>query len=190
MKFPERFTEWKKRKAESLESRKESGDTFILYLLLFPVMFAFFGLAVDVAAASYTQNTLQSALDTATQSTVSQSSNTLFGPTLDITKTQKQVYRLYDKNRNSPFTACQGTDDLPYAASAAVYKIKPPSGCGFSVNYIRLNTSAIVKGRTVTNVVDVGVTEYSNYLFLGFIGMDHQQYQINSRAYLTAGQSV
>ena len=175
-----------------LKRDRERGDTFILYFMLFPVMFAFFGLAVDVAAANYTAGTLQSALDTATQSAVAQSQTTASkAPTLTLAQAKEKIYHVYDANRTGnqkiPFLACQGTN-VPYANSQG--QIRPTSNCGFTVNSISVTPTSTVGGKVVRNVVKVSVTEYSKYMFLYVIGMEYQKYNITSQAFLTTGRGA
>lgn len=48
-----------------LKLDKENGNSFIMYILLLPVLMGFFGLAVDSGISYYTRTGMQNALDSA-----------------------------------------------------------------------------------------------------------------------------
>jgi Flp pilus assembly protein TadG len=158
-----------------------------MFFLLMPTLFGAFGLSVDVAVGTYTGTSLQSALDTATQSAVSASNNPAVGSTPGLTASEAQatIYRVYDANRNSsgkvPFLACQGTDLDYYAGGTPV---NPVSGCGFTETTFTFTPS----GGSGQNLVEITVVEYSHYIFLHMFNMEFQPYEITSSARLTASR--
>lgn len=165
---------------------KEDANTFIIYIMLFPVIFSAFGVSVDLAIGTYTNTNLQSALDTATQSSLSRAvnpgtnGNTSFSPSLTSDAAHQYITDFYDKNRTdisndreNPFLRCQNT---PIAGAQLVI---PPSGCAWSEKSYTLN----ITGNVLQ--ANVEVYEESEPVFLGMIGVETIKYTITSSARTT-----
>lgn len=156
-----------------------------------PVLFACFGFAVDIAAATLTSGSLQSNADAATQSVVSQSKNAYANnkPGLSANDALAGFVKYYDANRkggyvgssatvnNNPFLHCQGTSPAPYSNAL-------PSRCGFKITSFQYSNNGTLKGGANLRV---SVQEQSNTLFLRIMGINTLTYNINSNARL--GQS-
>jgi len=166
------------------KKNKEDASVLIIYMMLFPVIFAAFGVSVDLAIGTYTNTNLQSALDTATQSSLSRAvnpgtnGNTSFTPRLTAESARSYMIDYYDGNRTSvgnenPFIRCQSK---PKVGSVLV---TPPSGCAWSQNSFGFGISG--------NVLEVNVEVYeeSKPVFLNMIGVDTIKYTITSSARTT-----
>lgn len=166
----------------------ERGNSLVFVVLLMPVFFACFGFAIDIAAATMTTSSLQTNLDSATQSVVSQSRNAYANnrPGLSATEARNNMIAYYDANRlsgyknvnktsnNNPFLLCQGV-------AVAPYNIALPSSCGFKVTSFQYsNTGNLAGGANIR----VTVTEKSNTMFLRLIGITELDYSISSDARL------
>jgi len=181
-----------KTKLETLFEKKfgnsEKGNTFVFVLILFPLLMACFGLAIDTAAATLTTTTLQSAADAATQSVLSQSKNSFSNnkPGLSADSALSEFVKYYDANRkggysgsttpsnNSPFLLCTGSS----AGGKSVH-----SGCGFQITSFKYNTDSPIDA--IGSNISVTVREKSQTLFIRIIGVDTLDYQISSKARLT-----
>jgi hypothetical protein len=168
------------------KKNKEDANTLVMYIMLFPVIFSAFGVSVDLAIGTYTNTNLQSALDTATQSSLSRAvnpgtnGNTLFSPSLTSDAAHQYITDFYDKNRTdisndneNPFIRCQTT---PIAGASLV---TPPSGCAWSENSYNLG----ITGNVLQ--ADVEIYEESSPVFLGMVGVDAIKYTITSSARTT-----
>jgi Flp pilus assembly protein TadG len=162
---------------------EQSEATFILWFMLMPLFLGLMGLGIDVAAANYTKSSLQSALDTATQSAISASRNPPTGTTPQLTSDQARqlIYQIYDTNRyasgKAPFLKCQGPNGVPWTEGQT--RVTPPSGCGFTLKAYGYT------GANGRNAVNITITEYSSTTFLRFLGINTQKYEIASKAELT-----
>lgn len=163
---------------------REVGNTFVLYILLFPVVFAAFGLAIDTTLATYTQTSLQSSLDAALQSSLSRAVNpgaagtgTATQPLLSKADAHKDIINVYDINRTSsgeqPFVNCSD------GAVAGFTSISPPSGCGW------LQKSFVFKNASGAISSSMTIREQSSPIFLRFVGIDEFTYDISSDARIT-----
>lgn len=190
-----------------LSRNEEGGGMMVLYLLLFPLVFTIFGLAVDTTLATYTQTSIQSNLDAATQSALSRANNPgthgnkTDKPFLSPEETKSNIIRTYDFNRydssEQPFLRCQ-TTPMPSnikqgeawkAGNGAVLTsdynaklVNPPSRCPW--------TQTEYVFRTHNNQVSVTMTvaETSNTLFLNYLGFSEFKYYITSEARITYQQ--
>lgn len=170
---------------------KESGNSIVAYVMLFPVVFASFGLAVDTTVATYTQTSLQSNLDAATQSTLSQANNpgqngnSNYYPGLRSNIAEQTFVNVYDMNRSGgkeqPFVICQGsvtsTDSIPAGASPRL--IRPATGCSFTLNQFNYRVS----GSEVS--LYVNIVEKSKPVFLRYVGVDEFKYNLISESRIT-----
>jgi len=173
-----------KKLKDKLPKQDESGNSFLMYLLLMPVLVATMGLGIDVSINTYTQNTLQSALDQATQSTVSLAKNPdATHSNVSLFEEMKQtVRRIYDQNRIGKLAnlACQG-QDTPWSDEGGV-KVVPPSGCG----YTELEVNIVSGGAgNRDQYLTASVVEYSKNPFSGMLGFPFQEYHIKSEAVIT-----
>lgn len=195
-----------------LSRNEEGGGMMVLYLLLFPLVFTIFGLAVDTTLATYTQTSIQSNLDAATQSALSRANNPgthgnkTDKPFLSPEETKSNIIRTYDFNRydssEQPFLRCQ-TTAMPshikqgeaWSAGAGAtsagyvnlsdYKAKlinPPSGCAWT------QTEYLFRNHNNQVSVKMTVGETSNTLFLSYLGFSEFKYYITSEARITYQQ--
>lgn len=170
------------------EERNEEGNSLIIYILLMPVLVLTMGLGIDLAINTYTQNTLQSALDQATQSAVSEANNpTATTQSVSLyTDMKVTVEKIYDANRIGKLAnlACQGTSTTPwYSGPLGGSHITPPSGCGYNeVSFKIVDTGS---GANRTQYLTSEVVEYSKNSFLGMLGLPYQEYIIASQATIT-----
>ncbi len=145
------------------------------------------GLGIDLSINTYTQNTLQSALDQATQSAVSLAQNpTSSSQSVSLYDSLKYtVENIYDANRIGKLAnlQCQGTTTLPwYSGNLGGQHIMPPSGCG----YTEVNMNIVNGGPgNRTKYLSTEVVEYSKNSFLGMLGLPYQEYIIASQATIT-----
>jgi Flp pilus assembly protein TadG len=164
---------------------KEAGNSLIVTLLLFPVMFAAFGTSVDLSIAVYTQSTLQSSLDTGAQSALSralnpgQVGNTTLAPRLTRDAARSYLIQFYDLNRSNtndnsnPFLKCQKR-----ATGGGTY-VNPTSGCGFTLK----NFAFSVSGNRLT--LNATVYETSHTIFIHTVGVKEVKYTIQTSARTT-----
>lgn len=176
-------------KAKNLEVR-ESGNSIVAYVMLFPVVFASFGLAVDTTVATYTQTSLQSNLDAATQSTLSQANNPGMNgnranyPALRANIAEETFLNVYGINRNGgneqPFVICQTqvtlTDNILPGSPRLV---NPGTGCNFTLNRFTYS----VTDSTVS--LNANIVEESKTVFLRFVGLETFKYNLISDARIT-----
>jgi len=174
-----------------INKRKETrghGNTLILYIMWMPLLIGVFGVAVDSAVAVYTQSTLQSGLDTATQSALSRAVNPgtnvnkTLKPNLTLKAARDYTIEFYDANRangKNPFVKCQNSLTKLQGPGAVYtdYKlVTPASGCAWTEGTFRMKTDG-------TNVeVTANIVETSQTLFLKLIGIDQFTYNVTSSA--------
>ena len=174
------------------KSKRESGSTLVLYIMWMPLLIGVFGVGVDSAIGAYTQSTLQSSLDTATQSALSRAvnpgtnGNTTFKPKLTTEAARNYTISFYDTNRSggeNPFLQCQTSIMTPSEDAEITYRdfkfVSPPSGCGYTEGTFRMTTSGN-KVELTTNVL-----ETSSTVFLHAIGVPELKYNITSSARVT-----
>lgn len=163
---------------------KEDGNSLVVTLLLFPVMFAVFGVAVDHTIATYTQATLQSALDNGAQSALSralnpgEAGNTTLAPKLTYPAAQNYFRQFYDQNRSAknddsnPFLACQ-------TEATKGELIMGPSGCGWTEQKFDF----FATGNTLR--LDSRVYEESHPIFIKVFGVDRIKYTLETSSRTT-----
>lgn len=141
----------------------ERGNSFLMYILLFPVIFTFFGLALDTGISYYTRVGIQSAADSAALAGSTQFNNgayfTLNQPRADATA--KSIYG--DNRKEYPNLLCAYGKQC-YSFTSEVY------------NQNRGSTT------TRNNVYRITIQEKSRTLFLNFLGMSDQSYTIKAQA--------
>lgn len=177
----------KKYKQTKHSPQRENGNALVMYIMAFPVVFSFFGLAVDATLATYTQTSLQSNLDAAVQSTLSravnpgEAGNLATQPTLTLEQAHQYAVNIYDANRigtgEQPFIQCQTSPVVsPGAHGSYARLINPPSGCDWTeTSFMFLDSGGNLN-------IEMSVTETSKTVFLQFLSIDHFTYNITSEA--------
>lgn len=183
-----------------LRKRSEKGaSTLIMFVVLMPLFIMVFGYGVDTAIATYTKNTLQDSLDSATQSALSMSVNPPLGTTnggvsvLTPAQTMKYVNDLYDMNRKGKvpqLLTCYKNAGKP--AEAGYNTVTPasssinrnPSGKCYQITSPKITTG---DKNNRTKTLTVTVIEYSRNSFLAtfFPNLQYQKYVITSKATIT-----
>lgn len=181
----------KKLKGTKHVQSKDNGNTIILYIMLFPVVFAAFGLAVDTTVATFTQTSLQSSLDAATQSALSRavnpggSADAQYKPYLDPKLTLNNTINIYDFNRvgtnEQPFVICQNAITIASETSVIDPRLITPvgSGCGFTLNDFQLNNTDRY------STIKINIVEKSKPIFLRYVGINEFKYDLYSEARIT-----
>lgn len=182
----------KKWKTPTLKQVKETGNVVVFYVIMFPIFFGAFGLAVDTTVATYTRSSLQSNLDAATQSALSRAfnpgigGNTTSNPKVIAATAKTDTLDVYDTNRapagEQPFVTCQTSPTIVEGVSGSPSLIKPTkTNCGFTLYSFNLSSS----GRNA--VIEATVVEKSKTLFLTYLGFPEFTYVIKSEARITYG---
>lgn len=159
-------------------SPKEDGNLLIWYVACFFVLMGVFGVAVDTSFNTYARNTLQNSLDSAVVAAASKTTPTTDGRII-INKQQalNTIESLYDQNRKSvPDAICN---------SSTKYKVTHPrsgesymgNGNCWVMTSFRVNESA--------GTISVSVREYKPNYFLKMLGLQQQEFRLNSTARLT-----
>lgn len=172
---------------EKRKNARETANSLVLYVLWMPLMFGVFGVAVDSAVATYTVATLQSGLDTATQSALARSSNPGTGSNTttkpSLTQAQARTYTInfYDANRSNgknSFIHCQ-KNAISGTGSTTVKFITPPSGCGW--------TETSFSYKPVGNAVELktSIIEETGTVFLYTLGIKDLKFPVTSSARTT-----
>lgn len=171
---------------EKLHSKrlKEAGGTLTTFILLFPVIFSVFGLALDFSLATSTKTALQGAMDTATQVTLSQAKNPTTAnvanarPQLNKDQAYQTLTRYYGLNRignggnaKTPFLICQ--------TSLAPEGTRLVNG-GTNCNWSEMSFSFTDTGRQLD--IKYTVREQSATIFLSFLNIEKLTYTIQSSA--------
>lgn len=175
----------KLRKHKGVSGDREEGNSLVLYLLMIPVVFSFFGLAVDATIATYTQTSLQSNLDAALQSTLSRATNpggagnAAVKPTFPPGTINRLVNEIYDQNRKGngeqPFVICQ-TSPIKSSSGFGSTLVVPDSGCGWTQGFF-----AYGNNNNELRLM-VSITEQSKPVFLQFLDIEVFTYNIQSQA--------
>lgn len=168
--------------------KDESGNSFLMYLLLMPVLVATMGFGMDISINTYTQNTLQSSLDQATQSSVSLARNPdVTSNTVSLyEELRQQVRNIYDANRMGKLAnlACQGERGRAwYQGELGGEQVTPPSGCGYTE--VSVNITLGGGGSYREQYLTAEVVEYSKNSFMAMFGIPYQEYHIRSEAVIT-----
>lgn len=179
------FQSFIKKIIQNRTERNETGNSLVVTVLMFPLLFGVFGLSLDLSVAVYTQNTLQSSLDTAAQSALSRAlnpgeiGNVTLAPTLTYEAAQEYFRTFYDVNRSNvndnsnPFLKCQTT----------VYEngdfVNPASGCGYTEKFFDFN---IVDDKLT---IDARIYETSHAIFIPIFGVTELKYHLETSARTT-----
>jgi Putative Flp pilus-assembly TadE/G-like len=153
--------------------RNEKGQaTFIIILLMFPLMLGFFGLAVDTARGTYLRQSVQNNLDSALASSASQ---VLLNGRIDAQASRKIAVELYSDNRrsNEGSFRCAKTSDL---------KVGEVLAGKYSCKWILSSFSLSPDGKTVR----MTVRENTPNAFLQIVGIKEFNLKASASAKLTA----
>lgn len=173
--------------------KSEAGNSSVVwYILMTPLMVLLLGYGIDTSLATLTKNTLQQALDQATQSAVSLAANpgkdgnttnnvSIITPQVE-TKILDTFHQVYDANRMGQLTNLICQNDTPMPDTAGQVHV-PNSGCGWSEVTLR-----IVNGGTGNRerFLEAEVIEYSKNPFLSMINLPTQKYTITSQATISS----
>lgn len=174
-------------------SKNEEGNSSLVwYILMAPLMVLLLGYGIDTSLATLTKNTLQQALDQATQSAVSLAANpgkdgnvtndvSVITPQVE-TKILDTFHQVYDANRMGQLNnlICQNNNPQP-ETPGTVYV--PNSGCGWSEVTLRIVSGGVGNRE---KYLEAEVVEYSKNPFLAMINLPTQQYTITSQATITS----
>ena len=172
----------------SRREHQESGNTLVVFVMLFPVMFTIFGLAVDISIANYVKESVQNSINTATQITLSQASNPINSDRPMLTNNQAYdiVKRLYAQNTNRgvdatgasgttlPFLLCQ-TSPQPGGVLTTAPTV---STCAWT----ELNNGFQFSNANRTLSIQYSAVEVSRTAFLQFINLGTLKYEITGKA--------
>jgi Flp pilus assembly protein TadG len=176
----------KLREFKENKRNNEHGNTMVMYIMLFPLIFGIFGVAVDTTVATYTQSSLQSNLDGATQSALSRATNpgttanTTNRPLLTSEQARTYIIQIYDTNRigtkEQPFVKCQTSIAKKNITYASPTLVTPPSGCKWTQGEYKFTNY----GGQIS--VSMSVVEKSSTIFSQIIGINDFTYNIKSDA--------
>lgn len=177
------------------KQHREKGNSLVVYVLWMPLLFGSFGVAVDSAIGIYTNSTLQSAMDTGTQSALSRATNpgtggnTTANPQLTSTNAHNYFIQFYDANRTdtgsnnkNPFLICQ-TSVAPKDTGDSYAKLitNAPSRCAWTENSFSVAQNQSKKTIDMTT----RVTEKSAPVFIHILGIKQVTYHLTSSARVT-----
>lgn len=179
------------KKLKNLSSDKEQGNTLILYIMLFPVVFSAFGLAIDTTLATFTQTSLQSSLDAATQSSLSRATNPTTGatnttnrPQLTSDAARNYAVSIYAQNRKGngeqAFVICQRTPVIDGSVTGRL--VSGSDRCSWT------ETSYAYTDRAREITIQMSILETSKPVFLQYLGIEEFKYNLTSEATLTHAQ--
>jgi Flp pilus assembly protein TadG len=140
---------------------RENGNSFIMYILLLPVLMGFFGYAVDSGISYYTRTGMQNALDSAA-----------------IAGATKVNY-----NGAGNFVI-----DAERAKAQAIASMKvsmkqyPNVECSSGSCYNNIKATIVSGGSGRGSVLRLTVQQKSKTLFLHIIGIKEQPYNLKSEA--------
>lgn len=139
---------------------KENGNSFIMYILLLPVLMGFFGYAVDSGLSYYTRTGMQNALDSAA-----------------IAGAAKVNY-----NGSGNFSInAERAKEQAISAMKVSLKQYPNLNCK-DYNCYNINATIVNGGAGRGEVLRLTLTERSKTQFLYIIGQHEQVYNLKSEA--------
>lgn len=163
----------------SPSQRGEKGNTLIMVIMLMPIMLMCLALGIETSLSNYTKNTLNSALDQATQSAVGQAvngnatqQNINLGPNLLAT-----TNRLYDLNRTDKLRNLLCDVSITPGSDGSV--VSPASGCKWRMTSWRVYT------KNGNQYFEVKLHDYSVPPFGTILNRGYQSYTITSTARVT-----
>lgn len=153
---------------------KENGNSFIMYILLLPILMGFFGYAVDSGISYYTRTGIQNALDSA--AVAGAAGNTIDGGRGVV----------YDAHGNYIINGNRAKAQA-IAAMKVSLKQYPNLECD-EYNCYNIKATIIDGGAGRGKVLRLTVQERSKTLFLHIIGISEQKYNLISEARIGAIQ--
>lgn len=151
-----------------LKRDKENGNTFVMYLLLLPLMMGFFGYAVDSGISYYTRTGMQNALDSA--AVAGAAGNTVDGGRGVV----------YDSHGNYVINVVKAKNQAVTAMRTSL-KQYPNLNCS-DYNCYNITATVINGGVGRGSVLRLEVQERSKTLFLHILGQKEQVYTLRSEA--------
>lgn len=139
---------------------KENGNSFIMYILLLPVLMGFFGYAVDSGISYYTRTGMQNALDSAAVAGAAKVN--------------------YNGSGNFSINAERAKDQAISAMKVSL-KQYPNLNCK-DYNCYDIKATIVNGGVGRGEVLRLTVTERSKTQFLYIIGQHEQEYNLKSEA--------
>lgn len=141
---------------------KENGNSFIMYILLLPIMMGFFGFAVDSGISYYTRTGMQNALDSAAVAGAAQVN--------------------YNSNGSGNFAInAQRAKTTAIEAMKVSLNQYPNLKCA-EYNCYNITATIVNGGNGRGDVLRLSVQERSKTLFLHVIGQNEQVYNLKSEA--------
>lgn len=163
-----------------MQDRREEGNTFIMIIMLMPLMLVCLAFGLQTSLNNYTKNTLQSALDQATQSAVGQAIN---GDGTQQTirlgsDLLANTNRLYDKNRIEKLNnlLCSINGITPGSDGVVT---NGGSGCAWRQTSWRIYT------KNGNQYFEMKLHDYSRVPFGTLLDQGYQTYTIVSTARIT-----
>lgn len=151
-----------------LKRDKENGNTFIMYILLLPVLMGFFGFAVDSGISYYTRTGMQNALDSAA----------IAGATGNTVDGGRGV--VYDSRGNYVINVVKAKKQAVAAMKTSLQQY-PNLNCT-DYNCYNITATVVDGGAGRGSVLRLEVKERSKTLFLHIIGQKEQVYTLKSEA--------
>lgn len=161
---------------------KESGNAFLMYMLILPVLVFTMGFGMQVSINQYIKTTLQSSMESATQSALSQSQNgTSANNNVSIAAgIKEEIRRIYDINRWDKLGQLICFNSIPASSGSAVGEtITPRSGC----KYKEIISKPTVKSGQL--FYSVQIVEHSKNIFGVVFENSTQTYNIIADARIT-----
>lgn len=162
-----------------IRHRREEGNTLIMVICLMPIMLMCLAFGIQTSLSNYTKNTLQSALDQATQSAVGQAIN---GDGTQQTirlgdNLLANTNRLYDINRRDKLNNLLCTMSITPASDGAI--TNGGSGCPWRQTSWRIYT------KNGNQFFEMKIHDYSRVPFGTWLDQGYQSYTIVSTARVT-----
>lgn len=149
---------------KTLRKRREDGNTFVMYVMMFGIMAIFLGFAIDSGMGYYTKNGMQSALDSAV-----------------VTGANKTYYNSSGKKIIDPeqakIAAINAFNDAKVNYPNLV-ECNEAGACSKITNVQVKNDP--IRGQYLT----MSVTIYSKNVFMHMVGSPTQTYNLKSEARL------
>lgn len=144
-----------------LKIDRENGNSFIMYILLLPLLMGFFGYAVDAGIGYYTRTGMQNALDSAA----------IAGAT--------QVN--YNGSGNFDINVDRARDQAVASMKVSLNQY-PNIECPDGSCYNNITATVVNVGGERGSVLRLDVQEKSKTLFLHVLGIKEQPYTLKSEA--------
>lgn len=148
--------------------RDESGNAFVLFLVVLPVVLGAFGIGFDTARNAYVHQSLQNALDMATVAGAARTTTDGHGDVvIDHHAATDTIREIYAYNRyNGPGVSCIGHGGVALPGRAV------------TMCWVEPNGAPHISATTITYTV----REQSRNMFLKLVGVPIQTYTLTSTA--------